>query len=69
MLSDYKIILYRQQDGGWVAEVPSISGCYALMDSKESALAELEAVFEMIAQEYREQGQPLPFDTTEILHA
>jgi len=69
MLSDYKIVLYRQQEGGWVAEIPAIPGCYALMDTRESALSELENVFEMIAQEYREKGHSLPVDTTEIVQA
>ena len=39
------------------------------MSTREEALAELENVFEMIAEEYREKGIPLPRDTTEILHA
>lgn len=68
-LQDYKIVLYRQEDGSWVAEVPALAGCYALMDTREEALAELSHVFEMIAEEYREKGLSLPKDTTEIVHA
>jgi len=68
-LADYKTILYRQEDGSWVAEIPAISGCYALMTTREEALAELTRVFQMIAEEYREKGIPLPADTTQILHA
>jgi len=68
-LHDYKIVLYRQEDGSWVAEVPAIPGCYALMPTREAALAELGKVFEMIAEEYREKGDSLPADTTEIVHA
>ncbi len=68
-LEDYKTVLYRQEDGSWVAEIPAISGCYALMSTREEALAELESVFEMIAEEYREKDIPLPRDITEILHA
>jgi predicted RNase H-like HicB family nuclease len=30
-LDDYKVVLYRNQPLGWVAEIPSIPGCYALM--------------------------------------
>ena len=59
-LSDYKTILYRQEDGSWLAEIPAISGCYALMATREEALAELSRVFQMIAEEYREKGIPLP---------
>jgi predicted RNase H-like HicB family nuclease len=68
-LHDYKTILYRQEDGSWVAEIPAIAGCYALMPTREGALAELEKVFEMIAEEYHEKGIPLPADTIEIVHA
>jgi predicted RNase H-like HicB family nuclease len=68
-LHDYKTVLYRQHDGSWVAEIPAIPGCYALMPTREAALAELGSVFEMIAEEYREKGIPLPADTTEIVHA
>ena len=68
-LDDYKTVLYRQEDGSWIAEVPAISGCYALMQTREEALSELAHVFEMIASEYQEKGQPLPDDTTEIVNA
>jgi predicted RNase H-like HicB family nuclease len=68
-LDDYKIVLYRQEDGSWVAEIPAISGCYALMPSREEALKELGDVFQMIEDEYREKGLRLPTDSTEIMHA
>ena len=68
-LDDYKTVLYRQEDGSWVAEVPAIPGCYALMPTRAEALSELAHVFELIAEEYRDKGQPLPDDTTEIVNA
>lgn len=68
-IENYKTVLYRQEDGSWVAEIPAIPGCYALMPSRQEALAELEQVFAMIAAEYREKGLALPADSTEILHA
>ena len=67
-LHDYKTVLYRQEDGSWVAEIPAISGCYALMPTREEALAELSGVFEMIAQKFHEKGIPLPADSTEIVN-
>ena len=67
-LDDYKIVLYRQDDG-WVAEIPAISGCYALMTTREAALTELQRVFDLIAEEYRERGAGLPADTTEFVNA
>jgi predicted RNase H-like HicB family nuclease len=68
-LKDYKTVLYSQPDGAWVAEVPAIPGCYALMPTREEALRELGEVFRMIAEEYREKHVPLPADSTEIVHA
>ena len=68
-LDDYKVVLYRNQPEGWVAEIPAIRGCYALMPTREEALAELERVFDMIAAEYKEKGLSMPEDTTEIMHA
>ncbi|MGH9326798.1 MAG: type II toxin-antitoxin system HicB family antitoxin [Terriglobia bacterium] len=68
-IEDYKIVLYRQEDGSCVAEIPAISGCYALMPNREEALAELSKVFNMIAEEYSERGADLPVDSTEIVHA
>lgn len=59
-LDDYKLVLYRNHPSGWVAEIPSIPGCYALMPGKAEALSELEQVFAMIEAEYREKGTPLP---------
>ncbi len=68
-LENYKTVLYRQEDGSWVAEIPAIAGCYALMSTRAEALAELSNVFTMIAEEYSERGAALPADTTEIVHA
>ena len=55
-LEDYNTIFYRQEDGSWVAEVPAIPGCYALMDTREAALAELNDVFAMISEEHQSKG-------------
>jgi predicted RNase H-like HicB family nuclease len=68
-LDDYKEVLYRNEPSGWVAEIPSIPGCHALMPTREAALAELADVFQLIADEYAEQDRMLPGDTTEITHA
>jgi predicted RNase H-like HicB family nuclease len=67
-LGDYKIVLFRNQPDGWVAEVPAIPGCYALMPTRQEALAELGRVFEMIAAEYAENGLALPVDDTAIVN-
>jgi predicted RNase H-like HicB family nuclease len=67
-LDDYKVMLYRNQPEGWVAEIPAIQGCYALMPTREEAVAELACVFEMIAAD-GEKGLSLPADSTAIVNA
>ncbi len=62
MFEDYSVVLYRNQPDGWVAEIPAVPGCYALMPTPEEAVAELAGVFAMIAEEYRERNESLPLD-------
>jgi predicted RNase H-like HicB family nuclease len=66
---DYKVVLYRNQLDGWVAEIPAIPGCHALMPTREGALGELADVFRLISEEYQDRQEPLPADTTAIVHA
>jgi predicted RNase H-like HicB family nuclease len=57
---DYKVVIYRNQPDGWVAEIPAIPGCHALMLSRDEALRELAEVFAAIAEEYQAKGMDLP---------
>jgi predicted RNase H-like HicB family nuclease len=65
-IGDYKIVLYWQKELAWVAEIPAISGCYAMMPTPEQAVEELIGVFRMISEEYQEKGLLLPIDATEV---
>lgn len=66
---DYKLVIYRNRPDGWVAEIPAIAGCHALMPTAEEAIRELAKVFELIEEEHRTTGRTLPRDSTEIVHA
>jgi predicted RNase H-like HicB family nuclease len=66
---DYKIVLYPQDDGAWVEEIPALARCYALMKTREEVLAELPNGFSMIEHTYREKGDQPPADSTEIVNA
>lgn len=66
---DYKLVIYRNRPDGWVAEIPAIAGCHALMPTAEEAVGELAKVFQMIEEEHRTSGRELPRDSTEIVHA
>lgn len=66
---DYKLVVYRSYPDGWVAEIPAIPGCHALMSTAEKAITELAQVFQLVEEEHRASGRSLPRDTTAIVHA
>ena len=68
-LDNYKVVLYRNWPTGWIAEIPSVPGCYALMPTRTEALTELEQVFLLLEGEYRDKSASMPIDTTEIVQA
>lgn len=59
---DFTVILHPDDNGTFVAYVPAISGCHAWGRTPEEAQSELVNVFEMIKEEYVEEGKPLPND-------
>jgi len=69
-LHDYTIVLRPEDNGTFVAYVPAIPGCHAWGRTPEEAQSEIANVFEMIKEEYREEGRRLPQDVDlEAVHA
>ena len=69
-LENYTIVLKPDDNGTFVAYVPAIAGCHALGYTPDEARAELANVFEMICEEYEEEGKALPNDVElAITHA
>lgn len=57
---DFTVILRPDDNGTFVAYVPAISGCHAWGRTPQEAQSELVNVFEMIKEEYVEEGKQLP---------
>lgn len=69
-LKNYTVVLRPEDNGTFVAYVPAISGCHAWGQTPEEAQAELIHVFEMIQDEYEEEGRELPQDVeVTVVHA
>ncbi len=69
-LWDYTVVIRPDDNGTYVAYVPAIPGCHAMGDTPEKAQAELINVFEMIMEEYEEEGRMLPEDVdVKAVHA
>jgi predicted RNase H-like HicB family nuclease len=61
-IEDYTIVIRPDTNGTFVAYIPAIPGCHAWGLSADEARSELNNVFDLILEEYREKGQPLPPD-------
>jgi predicted RNase H-like HicB family nuclease len=61
-LESYTVVLRPDDNGTFVAYVPAIEGCHAWGQTSEEARAELVNVFDMIRDEYAEEGRSLPND-------
>ncbi len=69
-LYDYTIIIRPEDNGTFAAYVPAIAGCHAWGKTPDEAQAELINVFEMIQDEYKEEGRLLPEDVdVKAIHA
>ena len=53
-------------EGGFVASVPSLQGCWVVAPTTESALKDLFEVIEMSIASRLKRGEPLPPDVQEI---
>ncbi|MBN3875924.1 MULTISPECIES: type II toxin-antitoxin system HicB family antitoxin [unclassified Nostoc] len=66
-LQDYTTVIRPDNNGTFVAYIPAISGCHAWGQMPDEARAELVYVFEMIQEEYKEQGRSLPEDVELVI--
>jgi predicted RNase H-like HicB family nuclease len=60
-------IVIRPDDSTFVAYVPAIPGCHAIGRTPAEAQAELGHVFDMIEEEYAQEGRPLPPDVPNLI--
>lgn len=59
-----QVVLYPDlEDGGWIAEVPSLPGCLSQGDSKEEAIANVRDAIETWIHGMEAVGQPIPADS------
>jgi len=61
-IQDYTVMIRPDSNGSFVAYVPALPGCHAWGRTPDEARFELNDVFDIIADEYRQAGKPLPPD-------
>ncbi|MBZ0290698.1 MAG: type II toxin-antitoxin system HicB family antitoxin [Anaerolineae bacterium] len=56
------VILYTDEDGYWIAEVPSLPGCGSDGATKAEALERVKEAIQVWIEAAREHGEPIPPD-------
>ena len=64
----YTVLLDPDPDGGYVVTVPAIPGTVTQGDTLDEALTMARDVIELMLDDYREQGLPLPDDVATEVH-
>ncbi|KYC43237.1 hypothetical protein WA1_14175 [Scytonema hofmannii PCC 7110] len=60
-----QVIMYRDEDGYWVVECPSLRGCISQGKTKDEALANIKEAIAGYIAALEEDGLPVPEETFE----
>lgn len=60
----YAVILTKDDEGNWLASVPSFPGCHTWGHSRDEALANVQEAVEGCIESLRASGEPLPRETS-----
>jgi predicted RNase H-like HicB family nuclease len=55
-----QVILYKGEDGYWVAECPSLPGCVSQGKTKEEAITNVKEAIHGYIEALKEDGLPVP---------
>jgi predicted RNase H-like HicB family nuclease len=58
----YTVILEQEDDGGYVASVPSLPGCVSQGDSRGEALANIQEAIKLYVDDCINAGEPVPVE-------
>lgn len=60
-MKEYHIsIFYREEDGGYIADIPDLDACSAFGTTPEDALREVERAKAAWIEAAKEAGKPIP---------
>ena len=55
----FQVIIEQDEDGAYIAEVPSLQGCYSQGDTFKEVLENIKEVISMCIEELRQEGKPV----------
>ncbi|HYW70503.1 MAG TPA: type II toxin-antitoxin system HicB family antitoxin [Pyrinomonadaceae bacterium] len=63
----YRVLIEQDEDGIFVAEVPSLPGCVSQGDTREEATRNIKEAIELYLESLRAHDEPIPPPITEEL--
>jgi len=60
------VTLYRDEDGAWIVECPSIPGCVSQGKTREEALHNIQEAIQLCLEVRAERGLPLTIETQQV---
>jgi predicted RNase H-like HicB family nuclease len=61
----YRVLIEQDEDGVFVAEVPSLPGCVSQGGTREEALSNVREAIALYLESLEEHGDPVPPPITE----
>jgi predicted RNase H-like HicB family nuclease len=55
-----QVLVYRGEDGYWIAEVPSLPGCISQGDTRDETLKNIQEAMELYLEELRDGSEDSP---------
>ncbi len=62
-----QVVIYPGEDGYWVAECPSLSGCISQGTTKQEAIANIKEAIAGYIRALQDDGLPVPEERFEAL--
>jgi len=62
-----QVVIYRGEDGMWVAECPSLPGCVSQGSDKEEAVANIKEAIDAYVEALQDDGMPVPEDNLDAM--
>ncbi|MGB3293166.1 MAG: type II toxin-antitoxin system HicB family antitoxin [Phormidesmis sp.] len=62
-----KVLLYQDEDGFFIVEVPSLPGCFSQGETRDEAIENVKEAISLHIEVLIERGQPIPSDNVEIV--
>jgi len=63
----YRVLIEQDEDGMFVAEVPSLPGCISQGETREEATANIKEAIELYLESLAAHDEPIPPPITEEL--